>query len=59
MVFQLLPHTIGGLSEVLWLGEVESLQAEVAQGVKCVVYAEIFVGEAGSRGISQSAEGFD
>jgi len=35
------------------------LETHVTKGVKCVIYAEIFVGETGIWSVSQSAEGFD
>jgi len=54
-----LPHTVVGFAEILGFGEVEGLEAEVAQGVEGVVYAEIFVGEARAGGVGEGAEGFD
>ena len=56
---EVLPHTIGRFAEVLWFGEVESLEAEVAQSVKSVVHAKVFVGETRSGGVGQGAQGFD
>ena len=55
----MLPHTIVGLADIFWFGEVEDLEAEVSQRVEGVVDAKVFVGEAGARGVGQSAEGFD
>ena len=54
-----LVEAIGGLAEGADLGEVELLEAEVAEGVESVVHAEVFVGEAGAGGVSECSKGFD
>jgi len=53
-----LPHTIVGCAHGFGFGEVEYLEAQVAEGVECVIHAQIFVGEAGAGGVGEGSKGF-